>query len=1269
MTADDPLTVLTDALTKVLDGDDPTVALPAELDQLAAELAERCPDVDNNLPVRWGIGLLHWFRSHMGPLDVDRFDLAVQWLRPVMAEAPDTLPAQLQQVLADSVGVNRLLDAYYAPLMVESYRRSGDVTVLRAAIARYKRLVPAIRPDDVTNRPIALSNLGAALHMLYEQTSEPQVLDEAVRTARDAVTATALDHHDRPGHLSNLGLILRAKFETTGELSTLEEAVRVGRQAVAAAPPGHPRHGPCLDSLGVSLLRLDELASSSDVLREAVEIHRAAVASIAVDDPARGGLLSNFGLALRRLWQRTGDIALRHETVQIAREAVAANPPGHPNRSASLANLSMSMQILFEWTGELQTLHEAVEIARDVVRTTPRDQANFATHLSDLSRVLQLLFEQVGDIDTLYEAIRAAQEAAEGCPSDRIYRAVYLSHLATAQLRLFDRTGQVPVLEDAIRVSRQAIQALAPDHQLRAVHLSNLGLMLHTLFERTGSVPLLREAVQAARDAVATSGADHIDRVAYLTTLSQGLRRLYLETDERDVLLEAVRTGRDAVASAPADHTQRPKCLDALSSALRTLYERTGELGTLHEAAQSGRDALVSTPVSHPHHPNYATNLGNALLELSMATKQLSVFQEAVQAYQQAVSATSSDHRNRGLCLSNLGLALYGMFMGANEADRLREVVGICREAVDVTPADHPSRATYLSNLGRVLFGLFRHAGDPAVAEESEQAFTTAATMVNADTVIRLRAARDAAELAVLSGDPDRALAMIELAVTLLPRLTSRDLGRVDREYRTGHASGLASTAASVAIAAGQPDRAVELLEQTRGLVYAGTLDTRGDITDLRDRAPLLADEFDTLRMAINAVDHDPGSSEENGSEAYRMLGDRRVRLNEQWQDLVERIRRVPKLDRFLRPLPIAELRQRAAPGPIVYVTVHGGRGHALIVTADYPVRLVDLSTDFTEESAIEQANILHNAINTITDENLSSDDNRATQHRILDVLTWLWDTVTAPVLHDLGYLAPPESEQWTRIWWCPVGIVTNLPLHVAGRHSATPRTDTVMDRVVSSYIPTIRALTNLRATPARKAESMMIVAVPDAPEAVELTGVAKEARLVHELVPSASMLPPHGDTTTREDVLEALPRHQIAHFACHGIVDLTNPAASRLLLHDHLTHPLSLHMITRLRLTEAHLAYLSACSTTDTSQADEATHLTAAFQLAGYRNVIGTLWPINDRLATAIATSVYTQLTRHTTVPDATQTAQALHDTIHRYRDRYPASPTVWAAHTHTGA
>ncbi|MFF3147983.1 CHAT domain-containing protein, partial [Streptomyces sp. NPDC057927] len=105
--------------------------------------------------------------------------------------------------------------------------------------------------------------------------------------------------------------------------------------------------------------------------------------------------------------------------------------------------------------------------------------------------------------------------------------------------------------------------------------------------------------------------------------------------------------------------------------------------------------------------------------------------------------------------------------------------------------------------------------------------------------------------------------------------------------------------------------------------------------------------------------------------------------------------------------------------------------------------------------------------------------------------------------------------------------------------------------------------------------------------------------------------------------------------------------------------------------LPYADLAYLSACSTSNThpDNADEALHITGAFQLAGYRRVIGTLWPVNDTTSVEITRATYADLTHGGSTPPRTElSAQALHRAVRALRDRYPASPSLWAGYVHVG-
>jgi CHAT domain-containing protein len=117
------------------------------------------------------------------------------------------------------------------------------------------------------------------------------------------------------------------------------------------------------------------------------------------------------------------------------------------------------------------------------------------------------------------------------------------------------------------------------------------------------------------------------------------------------------------------------------------------------------------------------------------------------------------------------------------------------------------------------------------------------------------------------------------------------------------------------------------------------------------------------------------------------------------------------------------------------------------------------------------------------------------------------------------------------------------------------------------------------------------------------------------------------------------------------------------------LVRPLTVADVASLRLTDARLAFLSACSTYQggLTLADEAIHLGSAFQLAGYRHVIATLWPTLDSPPTVrITQRVYRGVDGPTGLNG---TASALHTATRDERDRVPDAPSVWAAHIHCGS
>src|ERR1039457_2389190 len=120
---------------------------------------------------------------------------------------------------------------------------------------------------------------------------------------------------------------------------------------------------------------------------------------------------------------------------------------------------------------------------------------------------------------------------------------------------------------------------------------------------------------------------------------------------------------------------------------------------------------------------------------------------------------------------------------------------------------------------------------------EARRVLACAAGSATAPVSTRVGAGRAQARAETLAGDDQSALAAMEAAVGLLPRIASQELRRQDREYRLGEVAGISAQAAATALSAGRPGRAVELLEQARGLLLAEITDTRGDLPRLRKNA------------------------------------------------------------------------------------------------------------------------------------------------------------------------------------------------------------------------------------------------------------------------------------------------------------------------------------------------------------------------------------------------------------------------------------------------
>jgi hypothetical protein len=819
--------------------------------------------------------------------------------------------------------------------------------------------------------------------------------------------------------------------------------------------------------------------------------------------------------------------------------------------------------------------------------------------------------------------------------------------------------------------------------------LYNLGTAVLGQWDRTGDRRALRMAIALWRDAVSRSWLT--DFVSAIGALAARLLDRYHATAALPLLDAAVYLGRDAVFDPLAFLPSRPGRLLVLAEALRCRYEHTGERAALVEAMARYREAA-----------NGAETRQRALDGLSMAqthvyelTGDQALLDESVPTEAMAPSRQPPPDRplDRAVTLTDTAAAQLADYLRTGDSPRLDSAIEALRAALRSTPADHRDRPLRLARLGSALYHAYRRRLEVSIVEDSVAAYRAALalpidrlavrTEVLIGLALALRARYDAAggqpehlaEMRLLAGElsaqypqghPDRADILAELA--------DPPAGRVHpivTENDSRQAKQLVDLAASLSTS-DSPDALAAYAEAAQ--MPGAPIPVRGLAS--QQWARLAAEQGDlgaaeeAYRLTIDLLPELVSNLEQREDQEYQLLPFAGLASNAaactlrrgadpaEALDLLERGRCVlfshtlgegpVRVDEVVRS-------QVAANGPVVVVNVSRFGSHALALTADR-IRVIPLPA-LTPTAVDDHRIALDVAHDLVRGPDAGEDLRWAAGRYVTSLLTWLWDAVAGPVLDALRLAA--GAGPLPRLWWLPTGPLSLLPLHAAGHHKAGDGR-TVFDRVVSSYTPTLHQLLRARSRAARRpADRSLVVAVGDLP-GLQLPAAAGEAAVVGRYMPNARVLL---DTAANPDaVRRGLAGAAWVHIACHAATDVANPSASRLVLAG---GDLTVPDIGRLRIPDAHLAYLSACGTArgGDTLSDEVIHISSAFQLAGYPHVIGTLWPIVDDVAARIAADVYAAL------PASTDPARRLHASVRRVRDDYAGnSPLLWASHLHIG-
>ncbi|KAG1726151.1 CHAT domain-containing protein [Suillus lakei] len=1024
------------------------------------------------------------------------------------------------------------------------------------------------------------------------QRDDPHALDEVISLHYDALRYYNTTHTHRRQLLGNLSAMLTTRFERQGNGQDLDQAIALQMEVLASHPAGHPDRSLSLTNLGYHLsIRFDHRGNIED-LDQAMALHREALALHPVGHPDRYKSLINLAKQLSTRFDHQGNDKDLDQATALYGEALALCPVGHTDRSKSLGSLATQLSTRFEHRGNDEDLDQAIALQREALALLPVGHPDRSLTLNNLANRLSTRFHHRGNREDLDKAIALHREALALRPVGHPDRSSSLNNLAKEFSTRFDRRGNDEDLDQAMALHREALALRPEGHPDRSSSLNNLAGELSTRFARRGNDEDLDEAMALQREALALCPVGHTDRSSSLNHLANHLSTRFKHRGNDKDLDEAMALHREALASCPVGHTRRSSSLNYLATQLSIRFEHRGNNEDLDEAIALHRETLALCP---PGHTNRSSSLHNLATQLAIRFKHRGNREDLNESLENIHCALTllTQHDSHRLQVHK---SLAGVYLLSHQSGRDGTGPGENSDADSLDAAMHHLQA--------------------------------AANVVSGGLLSRLRASlrwvRDADQHT--HGTQLEAYAtsmqLLDTYMSATASISSR------HDTMKAFPLNLAVDAASCALRSRDVCHAVELLEQGRTVIWTQMARLRTPLDGLQtrgDHAVTLMKRFRDLSSLLEK----PPTSHTDGTPRVNVEAEetRHRRLVEDWNRVVEEIRKIEGFSRFLLPPLFSDLQDAAREGPIIMLVASKSSCDAIIIPHKHSPTSIQLPT------SLEKLQTLVAKLQC------------ASEPALKKALMELWDDVVRPVVENLGGFAQPGS----RIWWCPTSVFNSLPLHAAGEYSRK-NGQFLSWLYISSYTPSLTALIKSRKSLDRSLPVPFAAIGQNLPDGYShpLEAVEGELDSVQSLIPplpTVSFTKITSVDATKSRALRALQDNTWLHFACHGIQNYEEPFKSAFLMRD---HPLSLLDIMQMDLSRHEFAFLSACETAvgDPGTPDEVIHLAAGLQFAGVQSVVGTLWEVDDGTVGRFVKAFYKNLCGDGTM-DSTQAAKALHRAV----------------------
>ncbi|KAI0409253.1 CHAT domain-containing protein [Xylaria palmicola] len=1169
------------------------------------------------------------FIDAMGGIDVQSVDGIERTIRmleslPIEKDDPQTawILAYLSASLANQTREERHLDS----AIVYSERAAGN---------------SAFEPEKLV---VIFQNLRVFYCERHVRLGDADYLDQAIGAAEMVVALmSSEDRDDKADQLWLLAHLLMDRHRLSipmGETYNIDQAIESMEQAAILSHTNHEKHAERHEFLAKLQLERFEITMADVDLNLAIQRFEAML-EITSDPEGHLRYLRVLFKFYRERFRRHESLEDLARPVELAENLLAALPQDDDSgaREGFLQELEACLRYQYDHNQKDEYISRAIEVINTALTVNP-DQIQWDDYFGLLGGWYMRRFQITGDIRDLNSSIDAIEKAMVINPDGDGHITNWAGLLSTR----FEATGNRSDLDLAIEATERKLEKKSHDDPRRYIDLINLSSLIGLRAseygrEQEGPDSDKDRCLKLSREAIDCSPPSGNCRVACLTNYANQLQHMHGITHSSTDLDRAAEAAKMALDAVPPDYDDLDNVLTNVALIRMKQVSKT-QVWSAEDLAIVGdhlERALTAIYKTHERRPTILHYLATFLSIRSAYVDEVSCradLRRAREPLEEALALVGNANRSvRFNCLSSLGLVSRQLFKETGDAGDLEQVLHFDQMALQEISPSHEKWAQICWALAED-FRMRGKSGDLATALNLLRQGWLAP---NSTSFLRLICARDASEIEGSQSNWAEARSWLEGAVEMLPAISPRSLKADDQQQMLGKFTGLACQAASVALRAGNPPyEALKSLEAGRGVIAGLLMEMRIDISDLEDQHPALASRFLALRDALDVTVKEPSRDlmpMTSLSSSLRPESRWSRDVDAEFKQVISQIRLLPDFEEFLLPPSAEECMSAARLGPIVAINVSIYGCDALLVEG-HQIRSLKLDKLQYSELNDKVRDMKRFGINS-------------------EILEWLWDVAAGPILDELGFHTPPPDDKWPHVWWILTGALSHLPIHAAGYHGNFSN-DNVLDRVMSSYTSSMKALIRRRQNNPDEAEvtktamqgdspseaagqekgshRALLVAMPDTPGiSSRLPYAAKEVEIVKKICSSMNILPVQPPTRRRE-ILEEMGSCKVFHFAGHGQSQRMDPSESCILLDDWMTDPLT---VTGLRLLKFHqnppfLGFLSACLTTVNDAEDlidEGIHLSGAFHLAGFRNIVGTLWEVSDSHCVDVARVVYETL------------------------------------------